>query len=151
MRWNFWAVLVLLFLFSNEYLSKFALGLFVGDLGVSNAIDRTFQFASFSSYFFSAGFRAIPFLALAVISVKSHYRHKAAGRFALWLALSGISAFHLFGYWEMQHSLFTNERASSTAAIAVIWIPVWATILLGLGYAILRIAEQILRMFRARA
>ena len=151
MRWNFWAVLVLLFLFSNEYLSKFALGLFVGDLVVSNAIDRAFQFASFSSYFFSAGFRAIPFLALAVLSVKSHYRHKVAGRFALWIALFGISAFHLVGYWGMQHSLFTNERTSSTAAIAVIWIPIWATVFLGLSYATLRIAEQILRMFRARA
>ena len=42
---------------------------------------------------------------------------------AAWFALTMVVTFHAYGYWEVQHSLYTSEHTSSTASIAFIFIP----------------------------
>lgn len=151
MKWNFWFVLILLFVFSNEYLSNFMLAIFVGELSTTGALDKAFLNWSLKSYFFSAAFRAIPFVALAMIVAKNNERYGNAGKTALWLTLIGMSMFHVFGYWQMHYPLFINDEVSSTFALSVIWIPVWATILLVVGLSVLHFIRHTIAYIKSPA
>ena len=151
MKRIFWFTFVLTFLLANEYLSKFLLAVFVGQLDFLQAVERTFQYSSFSSYLFSASFRTAPFIVLGIFAAKSNVRFAKIGRFCIWSILSLMALFILYGYWEMQHSLFTDEHTSSTSALAIIWIPIWASLFTILGCVVLVTVSKIFQSFQERA
>lgn len=148
MQRTFWVTLVLLFLFVNEYASSFLLAIFVGDLGIFEAYERAFQHGSLDSYLMASGYRAIPFLALAAFAAISNTTSTRAGRMTIWAFALFISALHFYGYWTMQYSLFTPEHTSSTAVLAIIWVPIWALLLSVIGYVLIVAANFITRMVR---
>lgn len=145
MKRIFWVTLVLLFLLANEYFSKFLLAVFVGHLEFNSAIERTLQYSTLNSYLFSAGFRAIPFIVLGLFAAKSKLSLTAFGRVGIWLIMLLNTSFILYGYWEMQHSLFTEAHTSSTAALAILWIPIWASFLTTVGCMVLVVISKMSR------
>ena len=150
MKRIFWFTLVLLFLLANEYLSKFLLAVFVGHLEFNSAVERTFQYSTIDSYLFSAGFRAIPFIVLGLFAAISKLSLTAFGRIGIWIIMLLNTSFILHGYWGMQHSLFTDAHTSSTSALALIWIPIWASFLTIIGCMVLVVISKIFRPFNAR-
>lgn len=151
MKRIFWLTLFLLFLSANEYFSKFLLAVFVGQLEFNSAVERTFQYSTIDSYLFSAGFRAIPFIVLGLFAAKSKLSLTVFGRVGIWIIMLLNTAFILYGYWGMQHSLFTDAHTSSTSALAIIWIPIWASLFTIVGFIVLVVISKISRSFQARA
>ncbi|MGM0525595.1 MAG: hypothetical protein ACQEQ8_05305 [Pseudomonadota bacterium] len=143
MKRNFWIALLASFILVNEYLASWLLAIFVGDLDMQQAYARTFRFASFDSYLLTASFRAIPYIALALLAAKSKLSLSANGQSILWLMLIALAGFHLYGYWGMQYALFTPDHASSTSALAAIFIPIWALVIGSAGYALFYIVSLI--------
>jgi hypothetical protein len=126
MKRIFWIFLILAFLIVNEYLAKFLLAIFVGNLEYSQAIERTFEYATVESYLLAAGFRALPFIAIGLIALKTEMSKSIVGRIGIWVITLLVISFIFYGYWGMQHSLFTDAHTSSTSALVLIWIPIWA-------------------------
>jgi hypothetical protein len=151
MKRIFWFTLVLLFLLVNEYLSKFLLAVFVGHLEINSAVERTFQYSTIDSYLFSAGFRAIPFIVLGLFAAKSKLSLTSFGRVGIWIIMLLNTSFILYGYWGMQHSLFTDAHTSSTSALAILWIPIWASFFTIIGCMVLVVISKISRSFHGRA
>lgn len=151
MKRIFWFTLVLLFILANEYLSKFLLAVFVGHLEFTSAVERTFQYSTIDSYLFSAGFRAIPFIVLGLFAAKSQLSLSAFGQVGIWTIMLLKTSFILYGYWGMQYSLFTDAHTSSTSALAILWIPIWATFFTIIGCIVLVVISKISRSFHARA
>lgn len=147
MKGTFWVILILLFLFANEYLTKFLLAISVGDLGFSDAYINTFKYVSIDSYLFTASFRAIPYVALAVFAAKSQSAKSQAGRILVWFAALLLATFHFYGYWNMQHSLFAEAHTSSTSALATIWIPIWALFIGIIGFFVIFIGKKVNGLF----
>ncbi|MCC5878590.1 MAG: hypothetical protein JJU03_01645 [Idiomarina sp.] len=145
MKWTFWLVLVAAFVLVNEYLAYWLLALYVGDMDPAGAYALTFRNAGLMSYFFAAAFRAIPFIALAWLAAKSKLNTNVLGRTILWVMLAALAAYHFFGYWSMQHSLFTPARSSSTAALDVIFIPFGALMLGCVGFAVYYVVSNFIR------
>ena len=151
MKRIFWVLLILAFLFVNEYLSKFLLAIFVGNLEFSQAIERTFQYATAKSYLLSAGFRIIPFVAIGLFAAKSRVTNSIIGIVGVWIITLFTISFILYGYLGMQHSLFTDEHTSSTSALALIWIPIWAFLFVVVGAVALIVVSKIANFFQTRA
>lgn len=151
MKGIFWLVLILLFLLVNEYLSKFALAVFVGDLAFSGAYERTFSTFSLTSYLLAASFRAIPFIALGLFAAKTQLNQFPSGKLVLWLLMLALAAFHFYGYWGMQYSLFTPEHTSSTSALAIISVPVGALMLGFISYGVGLMSLKAYRLFKSKA
>lgn len=136
-------MLALLFLLANEHLSHFLLAIWVGDLSFADAYQHTFRYTTVNSYIFSAAFRAIPYVALALLAVNPKVSTTRVGRVAMWFTAFLLAAYLLLGYWNMQHSLFTPEHTSSTASLALIWLPIWALLFGGIGYTLLFVVIKI--------
>ncbi|NDW21958.1 hypothetical protein [Alteromonas hispanica] len=151
MKRIFWVFLILAFLFVNEYLSKFLLAIFVGNLEFSQAVEQTFQYATAKSYLLSAGFRVIPFIALGLFAAKSSVTNSIIGKVGIWIITLFTISFILYGYLGMQHSLFTDEHTSSTSALALIWIPIWAFLFVVVGAVALVVVSKIANFFQTRA
>jgi len=147
MKWNYWSVIVLLFLLVNEYLSMFLLAVFIGGMEFSDAYIRTFEHSSLKGYFFASAFRTIPYIALALFVIKSNVIQFRSGKIILWILPFALAAFHLFGYWGMQYSLFTSAHTSSTSFLALIFLPIWALILGCIGYPICFFTFKAYRLF----
>ena len=148
MKWKFWITLVLLFLLVNEYLSKFALALLVGEMDLSGAYERTFRYFSLDGYIDAATYRSIPYVALALFSARSKLRQFSLGRSVLWALVFCLAAFHFSGYWSMQHSMFTPAHTSSTSTLAIVFIPIWALIYGVLGYVLLFVGFKTYRLLQ---
>jgi hypothetical protein len=150
MKRMFWYFLLFLFLMINESFAKFMLAIFVGDLGFSDAYTKTFQYASLGSYIMSASFRTLPYIALSVFALKSKSTDSKIGRITIWCIALFIAAFHFYGYWGMQHSLFTDAHTSSTSALALIWIPIWALLYSCVMYGLIVAVHKAYWMFQKR-
>ena len=133
MRVSFWLCWFLSFLLVNEYLSEFFLAMFVGKHSVVKSWHIISSPFVFDSYLFSAMFRAIPYVMIAFIVITTGLKTTVHGKTALWFALITIAVIHFWGYWDMQHSFYTPARTSSTAGLAVIFIPIHAIWLSGIG------------------
>lgn len=119
----FLITLLSFFLLVNESTISWLLAIFVGSYDLSEGFSKAFKYFSIVGYLFSAAFRAIPYSILYLIAYKSKLTTRLPGKFSVWFALAGVVALHAYGYWDVQHSLYTPERTSSTAAIAFIFIP----------------------------
>lgn len=148
MKWMFWVALVLVFIFVDVAFSEFMLALFVGGLDFAGAYERAYRDLSLSDYRFFAAWRSLPYIALALLAALSNHHKTRAGRCILWLLLLALTLFHFYGYWVMQQPLFTDERISSTAILAVIGIPLNAIFYGTIGYVVCYVGYKVYRTFR---
>ena len=118
----FWLLAVLL----NENVVQWALAIWVGGYSVSDGFDSAFKFFTPLGYAFFTLFRMIPYVILAKIIDRSSDRKIWATRAIAWGGLAGIVSMIVWGSWVSLHSLYTDAHASSTTAIAFLFIPVWA-------------------------
>ena len=148
MRWLFWALLFLSFLLINETAVKWLLAVIVGGYDFQAGFESATQYFSLDSFLFSASFRIVPYIALSVVAIFFGLQSYLTGKVALYCSLATISIFHFWGYWDMQHSLFTSEHTSSTSALAIVFIPIhaiWLSAVAGaLGYGLTKIARLVL-------
>jgi hypothetical protein len=126
MKSKFWVIAIILCLAINESLMNWMLAVFVGNYNLIEGFERGFKFFSFKGYLLSLSFRIIPFIALAVViglfkSILSKYISVIS-----WCWLISIVFFMAFGYWDVQHSLYTSAHTSSTTPIAFMFIPIYA-------------------------
>ncbi|MDG6098058.1 hypothetical protein EXU34_11420 [Alteromonas sp. ZYF713] len=146
---SFWIVLFTAFVVINEILVDWVLSIVVGDYGVAEGFARVTRFLTVDSLLFAGGFRAIPYGALLLVGLTTRLKHSIPGKFALWLALLAIAVIHFWGYWDMQHSLYTPAHTSSTSALAVIFVPIHAVwigaIAGGVGVVVVKFGLRILK------
>jgi hypothetical protein len=120
---GFGVVALILFILINESTISWLLALVVGQYSIDEGFERAFRYFNIVGFLFSGLFRLIPYLILTLIVFKSKLTTNLAGWLAVWVAMFVVVAFHAYGYWEVQHSLYTSEHTSSTASIAFIFIP----------------------------
>ena len=116
----------ILFILINESTISWLLAVVVGQYGIVEGFEKAFRHFSITGFLLSSIFRLVPYLILILIVFKSKLTTSLAGWFAAWIAISVVVVFHAYGYWEVQHSLYTPERTSSTASIAFMFIPFYA-------------------------
>lgn len=148
MRWVFWIFLFLSFLLINENTVKWLLAIMVGGYDPQSGFERAIQYLTLDGFLFSASFRIVPYVVLSAVVIFSNLKNTIIGKIALYCSLVTVSVFHFWGYWEMQHSLFTSEHTSSTAALAIIFIPIhaiWLSALAGaLAYGVGTVSKLLL-------
>ena len=138
-KW-FWGVLILSFVLINERTIDWLLAITVGGYGFEASIKRTFLHSSPQGYFFSATFRLIPYLLLACLAMFQGNYYSVHEKIAFWTALAAITLFHSWGFGGLSYPLYTGEHLSSTAALALIFIPlnaVWVGLLTGVTMGLL--------------
>ena len=146
---SFWIVLITAFVVINETLVDWLLAIFVGDYGVAEGFTKVTRLWTLDSVLFAAAFRAIPYGALLLVGLTTSLKRSVPGKLALWLALLAIAAIHFWGYWGMQHSLYTTAHTSSTSALALIFVPIHAAWIGALtGGAVLMGAKLGIRLFK---
>lgn len=128
MKKMFWIFLILGFLCVNEYLAEFFLAIFVGNMEAIRAFNQVASGFQLDAYFFSAMFRLVPFVALAILAAKSKSIQQRSGQICMWVLLGFILSWLFYGYWAMQHSLFTQANAPSTFGLTVIYFPLWGLV-----------------------
>lgn len=147
MRWLFWSSLFLSFLLINETTVNWLLAVIVGGYDLQPGFERATQYSTLASFLFSTSFRIIPYLGLSAVALFSSLKSSTIGKIALYCSLAAISLFHFWGYWGMQHSLFTDEHTSSTSALAIIFIPIhaiWISAVAGaLGYGLTKVTRLV--------
>jgi hypothetical protein len=126
MKSIFWLVAIILCLTVNESLVSWVLAVFVGSYNLMDGFDHAFSFFTLEGYLFYLAFRIIPF---AVLLVVSHlYKNRLKGYLSVlgWFWLIGTVFYIAYGYWDAQYSLYTDVKTSSTTAISLMLIPIWA-------------------------
>jgi hypothetical protein len=119
------------------------LAVFVGNYNLTDGFDRAFSFFTFESYLFFLAFRAIPFAAVLIVGSIFKNRLTKDINVMEWFWLIGIVFFITFGYWDAQHSLYTDAKTSSTTSISFIFIPIYAiavglvSSMFGLAFAVI--------------
>lgn len=148
MKWLFWTLLFLSFLLINETTVEWLLAVIVGGYAPQPGFLRVTQYLTLHSFLFSASFRIVPYIVLSAVALFSNLKESCIGKIALYCSLAAISLFHFWGYWSMQHSLFTSEHTSSTAGLAIIFTPIHATWLSpvagALGYGLAKVTRLVL-------
>jgi len=151
MKSAFWIIAIILCLTVNESVVSWMLAVFVGHYNLTDGFDRAFSVFTFEGYLFFLAFRGIPFAALLIVSSIFKNRFTKYINVMGWFWLIGIVLFLTYGYWDVQHSLYTDAKTSSTTAISFIFIPIYAVVvglissMFGLGFAVIhkRIRERI--------
>lgn len=148
MKWLFWTLLFLSFLLINETTVEWLLAIIVGGYSPQPGFERATHYFTIQSFLFSACFRIIPYIVLSAVTLFSSLKNTSIGKLALYCSLAAISLFHFWGYWGMQHSLFTSEHTSSTSVLAIIFIPIhaiWLGAVAGaLGYGLAKFTRLVL-------
>lgn len=123
----FGVIALILFILINESTISWLLAVVVGQYSIGDGFEKAFRHFSITGFLLSGIFRLIPYLILTLVVFTSKLTTTLVGWFAAWIAILVVVFFHAFGYWEVQHSLYTSEHISSTASIAFMFIPFYAT------------------------
>jgi glutathione synthase/RimK-type ligase-like ATP-grasp enzyme len=132
-RW-YVAVLLLVALLIDENVVNWALAVKVGGYSTAAGFTEAFKDYSVFGYLFFTAFRLIPYMGLAIILVvlsKTKYKDFVLPVFIG--GLIGILAMYLWGAWTTLRPLYTDERASSTQAIAFLILPFYSSFSGALG------------------
>ncbi|MGA9575318.1 MAG: hypothetical protein WBS20_15365 [Lysobacterales bacterium] len=124
----FWVVLWATALLVNENLVQWALAVRVGKLGFMEGFSDAFQYFTLGGYAFFTAFRLIPYLILAWVVKSSIKKKRKATAGIAWGGLLGIVLMITNASWAVLHPLYTEEHASSTTAIAFLFIPFFAIV-----------------------
>ncbi|WOI38637.1 hypothetical protein R1T43_06280 [Alteromonas sp. CI.11.F.A3] len=138
-KW-FWRVLILCFLMVNAETVDWLLAITIGGYSFDASDEHTFRYFSLSSYFDSAIFQLIPYLLLAGLAAFQGRHYCVHEKIAFWAALIAITLFHCWGYWGVNYSSYTDGHLSSTASLALIFIPlhaIWVGLLTGITVGLL--------------
>ena len=129
----FWVALWVTALLLNENLVQWALAVRVGNLGLTEGFTDAYRFFTLAGYAFFTAFRLVPYvlLALAVRWAVKKKRKAAAG--IAWGGLLGIALMIASSLWAALMPLYTGEHASSTTAIAFLFIPFFAVVTGAMG------------------
>ena len=136
-RW-YVAVLLLVALLIDENVVNWALAVKVGGYSTAAGFTEAFKDYSVFGYLFFTAFRLIPYMGLAIILVvlsKTKYKDFVLPVFIG--GLIGILAMYLWGAWTTLRPLYTDERASSTQAIAFLILPFYSSFSGALGASVL--------------
>jgi len=111
----------------NENLIQWVLAVQVGGYTLAAGFEDAFKFFTVSGYLFFTAFRLLPYAALGVILVTLLNTKRKDYVFPVFIGgLIGILAMILWGSWIAQRPLYSDEHASSTTAIAFLFIPTYA-------------------------
>ena len=138
-KW-FWGVLVFCFLIVNETTVDWIFAITIGGYDFKASIEHIFRYSSLLGYFESTPFRLIPYLLLTSLAAFLGAHYSVHEKIAFWGALIAIALFHCFGYWGLHSPSYTGERLSSTAGLALIFIPlhaIWVGLLAGIAIGLL--------------
>ena len=116
------------FIILYENFNHFLVAASVGGLELSQAAHRAFASATAQSAVFAGAFRFIPFAPLILCAAFTNLLSSFKGKCALWVSLLVAIIVIFWGYWDITRPLYTDEHASSTAAIGYIFVPVFALI-----------------------
>jgi len=131
-----WYLLVLLLvaLVINENVVQWALAVKVGGHSIATGFADAFKYFTIVGYLFFTAFRLVPYIGLGIIlfvlsktKLKDYVLPVFIGGFI------GILAMILWGSWMAQRPYYTDEHASSTTAIAFLFIPIYACFTGGIG------------------
>jgi hypothetical protein len=120
-------VTLVLLVSTNTTIVNWLLAIFVGNYGIWEGYERAVRNFSITGYFLTTAFRSFPFVLLLRYSLKSDINKMPEIK---WFVLIVITYFIAWGYWDTLHTLYTPERTSSTAALAYVFIPIFA---IGIG------------------
>ncbi|GGF68346.1 hypothetical protein [Alteromonas lipolytica] len=135
MHKGYWLVISVALVLINEVTVHWLVAVLVGHYNVDDGYAVAGRYFALGSFLFSAAFRALPYLILVPVAVISGLHYTVQGKSALWSALVAVAGIHFWGYWDMLEPLYTAEHASSTAALAIVFVPihsVWMGALAGL-------------------
>jgi hypothetical protein len=138
-KW-FWGVLIFCFFVINEITVDWLLAITIGGYGFEASFEHIFRYSSFFAYFESAPFRLIPYLLLTSLAAFLGGYYSVHEKVAFWGALMAIALFHFWGYWGLHYPSYNGERLSSTAALALLFIPlhaIWVGLLAGIATGLL--------------
>lgn len=137
------------FILLFEHLNHLLVLIILTDFAPVEAISKAFAHTSITSVLFIGAFRIIPFVPLVLCAAFTNLLSSLKGKVALWLSLAVTIVIIFTGYWEIVRPLYTDEHASSTAALGYIFVPVAAlscAVAAGFGtYFTLYIAEFIVK------
>lgn len=122
----FWAVLIVIVIFGNENLAQWMLAIWVGNMTVGDGFSDAFKYFTFFGYGFFTLFRLIPYVILALVVKSSIKKGRWATPGIAWGGLLGIALLIFYLSWSSLEPLYTEAHASSTTAIAFIFIPIFA-------------------------
>lgn len=122
-------VCVISFFLLYENLNQLLVALIVGNYQINEALQKAFAFSTLQSALFAGIFRIIAFAPLILCAAFTKLLHDLRGKAALYIALLVTIVVIFSGYWEIIRPLYTDEHASSTAAIGYIFIPFYALFL----------------------
>ena len=126
---KYWYLVLLLLagLIVNENIVQWALAVQVGGMSVGAGFKDAFEYFSISGYLFFTAFRLIPYVGLGVaLLILSKTKISDYSLAVFFGGLVGILTFIIWGSWEALRPLYTDERASSTTALAFLFIPIYA-------------------------
>ena len=121
-KW-FWGVLIFCFIVINEITVDWLLAITIGGYGFEASFEHIFRYSSPFAYFESAPFRLIPYLLLTSLAAFLGDYYSVHEKMAFW------------GYWGLNYPSYNGERLSSTAALALLFIPlhaIWVGLLAGI-------------------
>lgn len=132
--WWWLGVPVALALLVNEQVMLAIVAIVVGGRSLPEAIRDAAGDHPVSAFLFFTPFRLVPYLLLAGVC---WWLSRGRGRRFVAAVLAGgcvgIVAFIVVASWQVLRPLYTNERVSSTAALAFLFIPSYATVTGALG------------------
>jgi hypothetical protein len=134
-KW-FWGVMVFCFLIVNETTVNWILAITIGGFDFKASIEQIFRYSSLLGYFESTPFRLSPYLLLTSLAAFLGGHYSFHEKVAFWGALMAIALFHCWGYWGLNYPSYTGEHLSSTAGLALIFIPlhaIWVGLLAGIA------------------
>ena len=131
-KW-FWIALWVTALLLNENMVQWALAVQLGQLGFLEGCKDGYRYFTLGGYAFFTAFRLIPYLLLA-LAVRLSIRKKRKATVGIaWGGLLGIALMIASSLWAALMPLYTGEHASSTTAIAFLFIPFFAIVTGAMG------------------
>lgn len=129
----FWIALWVTALLLNENLVQWVLAVQVGKLGLMEGFTDAYRFFTLAGYAFFTAFRLVPYLLLAWVVRSSIKKKRKATVGIAWGGLLGIALMIASSLWAALMPLYTGEHASSTTAIAFLFIPFFAIVTGAMG------------------
>ncbi|GAB3024107.1 hypothetical protein [Bowmanella dokdonensis] len=120
--------LTVLWLLINETTITWLAAFWIGDYSISEALTYATRFYDLDAYLFSAAVRAPPYLLLFWLVGKQLDGTWWQLEIIFLCGLLAILYVMLTGYWSYAEPGLLGLRISSTHAIELIWIPVYAAV-----------------------
>lgn len=126
MRKGFILACIASFILLYEDFNHLLVLLIVGGFEFEQAAQKAFGHSSFTGAILIGSIRLIPFVSLIACATCTKLLDSLKGRLSLCVSLLVAVGVIFSGYWSITSPLYTAEHASSTSAIAYIFVPITA-------------------------